>query len=319
MGPTNIALVKLFRADQNLRTAQERYDTAAQSVRLLERKVADLTAKLTASQKTLREQQATAGNMDLDLKTREAHIEKLRTQQQQAKTNKEYQVFLTEINTEKVDRNRVEEEAIGALEVVERTQWEVTALQGQLDEEQKMLTEVKAQLDGKLSKLQVKIDQLRPARDAAYEAVPARAREQFDRLAEEHEGEEMSPVEKPDGRLEEYVCGTCRMPLNINLFNRLQSQDKVEPCPSCGRLLFIPAFVFREPLRPTFDAPSEGSPLSLYFDLDEFTPAEIADILTKISEMYVSVGGDELVIDDTTIMDYEVALVPVGGDEGGAV
>jgi hypothetical protein len=35
--------------------------------------------------------------------------------------------------------------------------------------------------------------------------------------------------------------------------------------------------------------------------------------------MYVSVGGDELVIDDTTIMDYEVALVPVGGDEGGAV
>src|SRR3954447_26487345 len=62
MGPTNIALVKLFRADQNLRTAQERYDTAARSVRLLERKVADLTAKLTASQKTLREQQATAGN-----------------------------------------------------------------------------------------------------------------------------------------------------------------------------------------------------------------------------------------------------------------
>ena len=48
MGPTNLALVKLFQADQNLRAAQERYESAARSVRILERKVADLTGKLTA-------------------------------------------------------------------------------------------------------------------------------------------------------------------------------------------------------------------------------------------------------------------------------
>src|SRR3954453_5779157 len=150
MGPTNIALVKLFRADQNLRTAQERYDTAARSVRLLDRKVADLTAKLTASQKTLREQQATAGNMDLDLKTREAHIEKLRTQQQQAKTNKEYQVFLTEINTEKVDRNRSEDEQLKVMEEIEKTAAEVKSLQTLIDEESQRHQTTKQQLGGLL-------------------------------------------------------------------------------------------------------------------------------------------------------------------------
>ena len=240
MGPTNIALVKLFRADQNLRTAQERYDTAARSVRILERKVADLTGKLTFAQQTLREQQTSAANLDLDLKMREAHIEKLRTQQQQAKTNKEYQAFLTEINTEKVDRNRVEEDAIKALEVVERTQGEVKILQGQLDEEQKKLAEVKAQLGGKLSELQVEIDQLKPAREEAFNAVPPRAVKEFERLAERFEGEAMSALEKPDRRHEEYVCGACQMSLVVDVYNRLHSRDELVPCPSCGRMLYIP-------------------------------------------------------------------------------
>src|SRR5258706_13430953 len=207
MGPTNIALVKLFRADQNLRTAQERYDNAARSVRILQHKVTDLSGKLTALQQTLREQQTAAANLDLDLKMREAHIEKLRAQQAQAKTNKEYQVFLTEINTEKVDRNKVEEQAIGALEVVERTQGEAKTLSGQLQEEQKKLADVKAQIGGKLAELQAEIDELKPIRAAALEAVPLKARGTFERLAERHEGEAMSALEKPDRRNEEYVCG----------------------------------------------------------------------------------------------------------------
>jgi predicted nucleic acid-binding Zn-ribbon protein len=240
MGPTNIALVKLFRADQALRKAQEHYDTAARSVRLIERRVNDLSGKLTALQQSLKEQQSKAANMELDLKTRDAHIEKLRTQQQQAKTNKEYQAFLTEINTEKVDRNKVEDETIKALEAVERTQGEVKVLQGQLDEEQKKLNETKAQLGGRLAELQTEIDRLRPARDEAYNAVPPKAKAAFDRQAERHDGEAMSPLEKPDRRREEYVCGACQMSLVVDVYNRLHSRDDLVTCTSCGRLLFIP-------------------------------------------------------------------------------
>src|SRR5207248_5149788 len=125
---------------------------------------------------TLKEQQTKAGSLDLDLKTREAHIEKLRAQQQQAKTNKEYQAFLTEINTEKVDRNKLEDDAIKALEVVERTQGEVKTLQGQLEEEQKRLTDMQAQIGGKLAELQGEIDRLRPEREQALNEVPPKAR-----------------------------------------------------------------------------------------------------------------------------------------------
>ncbi len=148
MGPTNVALVKLYRADQQLRAAQERYDTAARSVRILERRVNDLTTQLNTLQHTLKNSRPAPSNLELDLKSREERIEKLRSQQQQSKTNKEYQVFLSEINTEKVDRNKVEEQAIEALELVERTQGEVKTLAAQLEEETLKFNDTKAKQSG---------------------------------------------------------------------------------------------------------------------------------------------------------------------------
>src|ERR1039458_662906 len=106
MGPTNISLVKLFHADQALREAQERLEAATKNVRIQERKVNDLTEKLKLAQARNKELQAKSANLDLDLRSRDAHIEKLRTQQQVAKNNKEYQAFLIEINTHKLEIGR---------------------------------------------------------------------------------------------------------------------------------------------------------------------------------------------------------------------
>src|SRR5512138_2994683 len=102
MSPTNVALVKLFQADQALRAAQNRLDGASHSVRVQERRIAELNERLRLAQAQLRENQARAAELDLDVKTREAHIDKLRQQQQNAKNHKEYQAFLTEISTEKI-------------------------------------------------------------------------------------------------------------------------------------------------------------------------------------------------------------------------
>src|SRR5438552_123086 len=106
MGPTNLALVKLYQADQQLRAAQLRLDAVTRDARLQERRINDQAEKLKLAQATLRENQSQAGQLDLDIKTRDAHIEKLRTQQQNAKNNKEYQVFLIEINTAKIGKSK---------------------------------------------------------------------------------------------------------------------------------------------------------------------------------------------------------------------
>lgn len=240
MGPTNIALVKLLRADAALRDATERYDTANKTVKLQERRLADLAEKLKVAQASHMEFAAKAGNFELDVKTRDARIDKLRTQQQNASNNKEYQVFLTEINTEKVDKGKSEDEQLKAMELAEKFATEVKAFQGQIDEEAAKHLLTKEQLGGRLAELQVDIDALRPQREEAAAGVSAKAREMFERLVERYEGEAMAPISRPKPRREEYVCTACNMDLVVDLYNRLHTRDEMVFCPSCRRLLYIP-------------------------------------------------------------------------------
>lgn len=241
MGPTNIALVKLFRADQAFRQAQARLDAAARNVRVQERRVADLAEKLKLAQTSLREQQAHAGQLDMELQTRDAHIERLRTQQQTAKNNKEYQAFLVEINTGKVDRNKIEDEAMKVLEAVERGQNEAGAMATQLEAEQKKLQTMQAESGDTVKRLTAEVEALRPAREAAAAAVPPKGREAFERLAERYDdGEAMSAIGKPDRRREEYICDACNMSLVADVYNKLHSRDDLVFCPSCRRILYIP-------------------------------------------------------------------------------
>jgi predicted nucleic acid-binding Zn-ribbon protein len=240
MGPTNLALVKLFEADQELREAQARLDAASKGVRIQERRTNDLAERIKLNQTQLREQQAKGGNLELDIKTRDAHIEKLRTQQQTAKNNKEYQAFLIEINTSKVDRGKVEEETLKVMEQVEKLQAELKDLTAQHETERTKLEQMKAQIGGTVKQLQSEIDQLKPARDQAAAAVPAKARIPFERLAERYDGEALSSVARPDRRREEYLCTACHMDLVTDVYNKLHSRDDLVFCPNCQRILFIP-------------------------------------------------------------------------------
>jgi len=240
MGPTNVALVKLFQADQRVRAARARLDAATKDVRVQERRTNDLAERHKLAASKLKELQSKAGQLDLDLKTRDAHIEKLRTQQQNAKNNKEYQTFLIEINTEKTDRSKVEEQALAMMEQIDRGQKEQAELTTQLEGERAKLASMKEQITERIAELQAEIDALVPDRDAAAEAVPAKAREMFERLAERLDGEALSAISKPDRRREEYVCTACNMDLVTDVYNKLHARDDIVFCPSCRRILYIP-------------------------------------------------------------------------------
>jgi predicted nucleic acid-binding Zn-ribbon protein len=241
MGPSNVALVKLYQADQKLREAQGRLDALSKNVRIQERKLHDLTERLRLTQSKLKEQQAQSAGFELDLKSREAKIERLRSQQQNANNNKEYQVFLVEINTEKVDKGKIEEQLLKSMESVEKLQNEAKELSQLVESESIKLKALQAEIGDRAVKLQAEIDALRPLREAAYEAASPKWRDEFERLADKFEGEAMSALAKPDRRREEYACTACNMDLVTDIYNKLHSRDEMVFCPSCRRILYIPA------------------------------------------------------------------------------
>jgi predicted nucleic acid-binding Zn-ribbon protein len=240
MGPTNVALVKLFQVDQKLRQAQGRLDVATKDVRVQERRVHDLAEKHKLAVTSLRELQSKAGNMELDLRTRDAHIEKLRGRQQNTTNNKEYQAIAIEVKTCREDRDKVEDETMKLLESVERGQTELKSTVEQLDAEKTKLATMKEQMSGKVAELTAQIDAIRPERAVVAAAVPQKSRELFERMSERFDGEAMAAIAKPDRRREEYACTACNMDLVANIYNKLHSRDELTFCPSCSRILFIP-------------------------------------------------------------------------------
>lgn len=240
MGPINIALVKLYQADQKFREAQARLDAVSKNARIQERRVADLSERLHLGQATLKEQQSQAAQIELDLKTRDSKIDRLRTQQQNAKNNREYQAFLLEINTEKVEKGKSEENLLKIMETVEKSQAETKELSTSLEAEKQKLDAIKLEIGDKVKELQAEVESLRPARDQAAAAVTPKGRQAFDRLADRFEGEAMSALAKPDRRREEYVCTACNMDLVTDVYNKLHGRDEMVFCPSCHRILYIP-------------------------------------------------------------------------------
>ena len=133
-----------------------------------------------------------------------------------------------------------EDEQLKVMEQVEKSTAELKALNAQIDEAQQQYDVTRGQLAGKLAELQAEIDRIRPEREGAAAAVPAKAREMFERLAERYEGEAMAAICRPKPKREEYVCTVCNMDLVVDLYNRLHTRDEIVYCPSCRRMLYIP-------------------------------------------------------------------------------
>jgi predicted nucleic acid-binding Zn-ribbon protein len=240
MGPSNLALVELYRADQSLREAVGHLESVTREVRQQETRNAQTSARLTSAQTRLRELQSKSANLELDLKMREEHIEKLRNRQSMAANNKEYQALLVEINTAKVDRAKVEEATIKMMEQVETVSTEVKNVGAILAADDAKLAELRQKVGDKAAAAQAEVDRLRPARDAAAAGIRRETLELFDKLADRYDGEAVAAIDRPNPREEEYLCLGCNMGLVADVFNKLKTRDDVVQCPSCKRILYIP-------------------------------------------------------------------------------
>jgi uncharacterized protein len=240
MGPTNVALVRLFKADTRLREAQARLDAVTKNVRMQQKRVDELAGRQTTGSADLLKMQGKAGELDLEIKSRDARIEHLREQQNVAQTNREYQAFLVEINTIKVDKAKIEEEQLQLMEKIEALQKDLAAAKSQHEEHSTKLSAMQGEIDARVKEAKEDVDSARPARDEAASAVPLQARQLYERLAEKFEGEAMAPIEKPHPRREEYICSSCNLDLTVDVYNRLHTRNEPLMCPSGMHLLYIP-------------------------------------------------------------------------------
>jgi uncharacterized protein len=239
MGATLDALHRLQEIELQIADIRSGIDRKARAVTRQQARIQALDAKITALIAAIRHDQIEADRFDLDVKSQEAEIAKLRQALNAVKTNKEYSAILTQLNTNKADNSKIEEKVLVALTQIDVKKKELAGLQEEKAGEVTKQGEFQAAVKQTEEHAKPKLDRLLAERAKAAESVPAAALQVFNRVANKNEGQALAVVMRTNPKRAEYACGGCNMAINIEQVNAIMSRDEAVLCNSCGRILYL--------------------------------------------------------------------------------
>lgn len=233
-------LKELFVLDSHLRGLRRRLDAGLGRRQAQERKLAQLQQQQAELNEQMRREQVAATTLEHQTQDIDNRINKLREQMNSATSNKQYQAMLVEINTLKLDKSKIEDQALEKLNQVEQLKTALAELAEQALQQQKLVDLAIREVAAAREEVGEQVDDVTSKRDQALQAIPPDARDVFDRLTDAHDGEFLAGVEEADRRRREYNCAGCYMQLPINIVSTLISRpDELVCCPNCQRILYV--------------------------------------------------------------------------------
>jgi hypothetical protein len=232
-------LLALFKIDRDLHQLQVGLDNVLKDQKQQEAKIAQLAQTLETQTTAFNKLQADANTRDMEMKTRQEHIEKMRGTLNNTKTNKEYSAILVNISGEKAEVAKIEEALLEQMQQLETQAKANAELKAQIAGEQQILAKMQSEMAEKASAIQSQITAEKARRDEAAKHVPVDALRQYDRVSQRYPGDAMAPLEYDESDLDSVSCGACYMGLNVEHLNALRGRDALRRCDSCNRILYL--------------------------------------------------------------------------------
>lgn len=240
MGPVLTGLTKLQSVENRLRVAKAKLTRCRRNVVIQENQVRNLQNAVEAKKEEIQLTQIQYDRLELELKSRDEDIAKLRASLNTAKTNKEYAAVLTQLNTTKADNSKNETQILDLLKDIEADETECKEIQDQIEEQKLQLEETRVESATLASKYEAEIQEIQAEWDKAAKGIPAEPLEVFKRVAETYDGQAVAEITRPTDKKGAYSCGGCFMGITAESVNLLMSKDAIIRCPNCARILVIP-------------------------------------------------------------------------------
>lgn len=239
MGPVLNGLLKLQSVENRLRAEKAKLTRCRRNVIIQENLIRSLQSALEAKKEEVQLTKVQFDRLELELKTRDETIAKLRASLNSAKTNKEYAAVLTQLNTTKADSSKIETQSLELLRDIEADEAECKDIQKQIDEQKETLEETRKESESLAVKYQAGIDKIQVDWNGVAKSIPRNALEMFQRVAETYDGQAVAIVEQQGGAKGAYSCGGCFMGITAENVNVLMTRDDIIRCPNCTRILVL--------------------------------------------------------------------------------
>ncbi len=239
MGPVLNGLIKLQSVENRLRAAKSKLTRCRRNVIIQENMIRTLQGSLDAKREELQLGRLQADRLELELKTRDDSIAKLRASLNVAKTNKEYAVVLTQLNTSRADNSKIETQILEMFKDIETDEAECNDLQKQVEEQKDKLEQIRKDSEISAVKFEKEIEEIQMEWNLAAKDIPAEPLEIFNRVAETYDGEAIATIEGLGSGNGPYSCGGCFMGITAETVNLLLTKDDIIRCPNCTRILCL--------------------------------------------------------------------------------
>ena len=233
-------LHQLFLLETQVRGMRRRLDAATKREKSLQSKVDQMTRQQAELTDQVKHFQAKASLLEHQAGDLDERVAQLREKMTQVTSNKEYSALLIEVNTLKLNKGQLEDEALAELSHIEELEAQAQQLAADLAEQAEVLARAGQEVEGHKAEVGARLAELTGERDEAAKAVPLDTRSVFDRLALSYDGEAMASVTELNRRTMEYCCDGCYMTIPVEVVNALYTRpDAPTSCPHCSRLLFL--------------------------------------------------------------------------------
>jgi predicted nucleic acid-binding Zn-ribbon protein len=239
MGPVLSGLIRLQSVENRLRAAKAKLTRCRRNVIIQENQIRILQNALEAKKEETKLTKVQFGRLELELKTKDQEIAKLRAALNTSKTNKQYAAVLTQLNTSKADNSKIETLVLELMKDIETDETECKALQKQIDEQKQRLEKLRIESEILATKYQAEIDQIQAEWDDVARTVPQEVLEVFKRVAETYDGQAVAEIEQQEDKKGTYSCGGCFMGITAESINLLMTKDDLIRCPNCTRILVL--------------------------------------------------------------------------------
>jgi len=213
-----------------LQIEKEMKDIPARKDRELER-LNGHKAALAESEEALKAKQAKLKQLEVDTGSKQDKIIKLRGQQIELKTNKEFKAMENEIKTIENSIAADEERELVIMQQIEEARAAVGESTKELEEENSEVQEDITDLDERLAGLQAELEDETAARKAAADGIDAEWMSRYNGILKSKGGRAL--VSTTNG-----VCGGCFMTLPPYLKYEAKKKLEMVVCSFCGRMLY---------------------------------------------------------------------------------
>lgn len=239
MGPVLDGLTKLQSVENRLRAAKAKLARCRRSVIIQENQVRSLQNSLEAKKEEIQLTKVQCDRLEIELKSADEQITKLRAALNSAKTNKEYAALLTQLNTTKADNSKVESQILELMKDIEADEAECENIRTQIEEQKQKLEQIRAEAEVSAKKHEAEIEEIQTEWNRVAKTVPSGFLEVFKRVAETYDGQAVAVIEQSEGKTASYACGGCFMNIAAECVNLLMTKDEIIRCPNCTRILVL--------------------------------------------------------------------------------